>query len=779
MVQALKIRIFKKPLEIHEKLATEATQLQQKVPRETRQPDVAENVPGHGEGSRGGVKAKDAASSYEPSLDGSPALSPVQDRDEDAPRDEDVGATGRTRSRSAGPVPEGFREGDGGGPLEQCAISGASSSRVIDTVGAWRGALSSSRVPHRPEDQGVRQTLQIQGVGRPKRWRKRERSPERREGKRKRKERPRQGGEVSERWPLPSPARGVLDQGTARPDDERAAPWPPDEVGIPVPGQATRRTRSCRGWCCCRRERVGRQTTQGHRGPTHLAHQDKRGSALLQEFAGRGWAGWPACRGAELRVPWREEGPGEWNSEWSAAYCTGRTSWRKSREYRSPNVYKRIRFDYAGEMVAIMEDLEADKVIACWPKIGEAGIQPAERFVSEEVKEWLQKPRSTLLPRCYWPAKPPKSRVRASDEEWEKLVSAAAARNMMREVQEEDILRDHESNLVLNGAGAVPKYKCVDGREVRLQRFISVLVPSNTYQDHMAGDDKHLPYLGQLAMVEVEPEQEVLVDSEDLTSCFNLFTLPEEWGGLMTFAKQVPSSVFGGSPDQKSWVAMNVVRMGWINSVSLMQTVVRQLVFVESKIPCSSEISKMKSFPEEPSASLVYLDSYDEIRKIESSYSDLLEGEESERHKQFAATCKKFGLSLNIGKRLVGAIKGSLQGGTLDGRKGVFHSAPEKQASLICSWARSKSQNLSCGTSLGKLCSISPLGGRRWASSKPSSMTSRHWAELVRLGTWVPRQGTRFSWWWRWPPCCEWTWGQPSTRRWPSPTRHPSAPEEA
>ena len=184
-------------------------------------------------------------------------------------------------------------------------------------------------------------------------------------------------------------------------------------------------------------------------------------------------------------------------------------------------------------------------------------------------------------------------------------------------------------------------------------------------------------------MVEVEPEQEVLVDSEDLTSCFNLFTLPEEWGGLMTFAKQVPSSVFGGSPDQKSWVAMNVVRMGWINSVSLMQTVVRQLVFVESKIPCSSELSKMKSFPEDPSASLVYRDSCDEIRKIESSYSDLLEGEESERHKQFAATCKKFGLSLNIGKRLVGAIKGSLQGGTLDGRKGVFHSAPEKQASLI------------------------------------------------------------------------------------------------
>ena len=63
----------------------------------------------------------------------------------------------------------------------------------------------------------------------------------------------------------------------------------------------------------------------------------------------------------------------------------------------------RIRFDYSGEMVAVMEDLKADSVIACWPKVGDAGIQPAEKFVSEEVGEWLSKPRSTLLPRCYWP----------------------------------------------------------------------------------------------------------------------------------------------------------------------------------------------------------------------------------------------------------------------------------------------------------------------------------------------------------------------------------------
>lgn len=191
----------------------------------------------------------------------------------------------------------------------------------------------------------------------------------------------------------------------------------------------------------------------------------------------------------------------------------------------------RLRFDYAGEVVAVMEDLKAESVIACWPKVGEAGIQPAEKFVSEEVRLWLLKPRSTLLPRCYWPARPPRSKVRASDEEWVKIVEAAVERKMMREVPEEEILRDHEGNMVLNGAGAVPKFKVIDGCEVKLQRFISVLVPSNSYQDHMPGDDRHLPYLGQISMLEVEEGQELLIDSEDLTSCFNLFSLPPEWAG--------------------------------------------------------------------------------------------------------------------------------------------------------------------------------------------------------------------------------------------------------
>lgn len=94
--------------------------------------------------------------------------------------------------------------------------------------------------------------------------------------------------------------------------------------------------------------------------------------------------------------------------------------------------------------------------------------------------------------------------------------------------------------------------------------------------------------------------------------------------------------------------------------------------------------------------------------RIDAVYRDVLEGVESERHGKFAAACKKFGChsSLNTGKRLMGAVKGSLQGGTLDDEKGVFHSAPETQASLIrygfMLLSQERVSSLNCGILPGK-----------------------------------------------------------------------------
>lgn len=102
-------------------------------------------------------------------------------------------------------------------------------------------------------------------------------------------------------------------------------------------------------------------------------------------------------------------------------------------------------------------------------------------------------------------------------------MTAAHEKGMMLPVKEDEVFRDHSGTPVVSGAGGVGKWKQVGGEMKQLQRFISVLVPSNAYQKHMEGDDQHLPYLGQLSVLGLEEHEQFLVDSEDLTSCFHLF----------------------------------------------------------------------------------------------------------------------------------------------------------------------------------------------------------------------------------------------------------------
>ena len=344
---------------------------------------------------------------------------------------------------------------------------------------------------------------------------------------------------------------------------------------------------------------------------------------------------------------------------------------------------KQARFDYAGEPVAVMEELEAAKVIPCWPAPGEAAIQPAVNFVPPAMRSLLERPEALLLPQEQWPDSPPKSRVRASDEEWTKICRAAHERGMMVPVRERNVFRDHQGNPVFNGAMAVVKVKKIGGEDRQLQRFISNLVPSNSYQAHLPGDDVHLPYLGQLSMLSVHPEEELVVDSEDLTSCFNLFSLPRAWAPYMAFGKAVDGSVFGLAKGELVYPSMAVIPMGWLSAVALTQAIVRHLVFDLSGVKPESEVGKTASFPPDDEFSVIYLDSFDEVRRLESGLAAAVEGQASENHLAFQRTCERLGLPLNHGKRVVAATRGALQGGELDGKAGTFFLARDKQAQLV------------------------------------------------------------------------------------------------
>ena len=139
--------------------------------------------------------------------------------------------------------------------------------------------------------------------------------------------------------------------------------------------------------------------------------------------------------------------------------------------------------DYDGHSWVVMEQLESEKVIQCWPDVGKAAVQPIARFLTGETKDQIERPRSTILPWEEWPQDIPKSYVRASDQEWEKLVAEGYKRGLQF-CPEGEILQGPDGQKILNGAGAVPKEK--NGKI--LQRFISIFCPLNAVSRKVEGE---------------------------------------------------------------------------------------------------------------------------------------------------------------------------------------------------------------------------------------------------------------------------------------------------
>ena len=68
-------------------------------------------------------------------------------------------------------------------------------------------------------------------------------------------------------------------------------------------------------------------------------------------------------------------------------------------------------------------------------------------------------------------------------------------------------------------------------------------------------------------------------------SCFNLFRLPKAWRKYMTFSKTVDAGAVGGGAGVRTYVAIAVCPMGWVNLVDLIQNCIRRFVFQVVGVP--------------------------------------------------------------------------------------------------------------------------------------------------------------------------------------------------
>ena len=233
------------------------------------------------------------------------------------------------------------------------------------------------------------------------------------------------------------------------------------------------------------------------------------------------------------------------------------------------------------------------------------------------------------------------------------IVQEGVRRGLMAEVPEQDIFRDQHGQLVLNGAMGVDKPKVIEGKTVMLLRFISILVPANAYLRPLRGDSGALPYLNQLSLALLDEQEELLLDSSDMESAFNLFALPACWRGLFAFSRPVPRTAWGGSGSELAYVALTtIIPMGWLGAVDIVQRVARTIVFKAAGLRPGTELLKANAVPEGDVA-VVCMDGLDCVRRVPAFLDERLRPGPSQEHLRFVKACADLNIPLSAGKTVV------------------------------------------------------------------------------------------------------------------------------
>ena len=242
---------------------------------------------------------------------------------------------------------------------------------------------------------------------------------------------------------------------------------------------------------------------------------------------------------------------------------------------------------------------------------------------------------------------------------------------------------------LLNGLFGVSKGEYDGGWEVR--RLIMNLIPLNCICRGLEGDVGTLPSWSGMNAFHMMPTDDLLISSEDVRCFFYIFRVPSNWHPFLAFNRLVSPGVCGVN-EGRHYLCSTVLPMGFRNSVALAQHVHR--VVVQNAVRNSrlglgseSEIRKDKAFSSSGHLYRVYLDNFDELRKVNRSLADTLEGKVS----PLALGLQEEYLSRGIPKHPKKSVQqrrvAEVQGAVVDGKAGVAYPKPDKilkYAQLAC-----------------------------------------------------------------------------------------------
>ena len=287
--------------------------------------------------------------------------------------------------------------------------------------------------------------------------------------------------------------------------------------------------------------------------------------------------------------------------------------------------------DYSGEEVQVARRFKWSMVEAAFPEA--VGTLDLEEFCEGGTLEYVRNFESFMLPlEDQFMGKTPS--IMVDLEHWPQVCSGLIRRGVCRAMHISDI---HHINgkPVLNGLFAVGKNEFAtdeDGSEFEICRLITNLVPTNGCCRSLTGDTSTLPSVIGMSSIVLEDHQLLVTSSEDIRCFFYLFRTPPSWWCFMAFGREIPEEALPAECIGRGWyLVTQVLPMGFINSVAIAQhihrRVINQALKGEQRLASGhQEIRRDRHHSRAPHLFRVYLDNYDELKKVDRHLASMIAG---------------------------------------------------------------------------------------------------------------------------------------------------------
>ncbi|CAK0869098.1 unnamed protein product [Prorocentrum cordatum] len=337
-----------------------------------------------------------------------------------------------------------------------------------------------------------------------------------------------------------------------------------------------------------------------------------------------------------------------------------------------------------GSEISTPSKITLEQIEGGLPPVGVADSIEAADLATGFVRAALLDPSLVLLPPSQRRLAPTSTRVWATAQEWEQVVSALFARGMVGPIDEGEIAT-RDGVPLINGAFGVAKVhdapvRCGDGEERPVLRPIVNLIPANACQRTIAGDTPVMPTTGQLNGLALAPGEQLLWSGADRKAFFYVFRAPPAWRPYMALGPPVPRRLVGGSGDGLTRIALRVIGMGWISAVGvtthLHRNMLRRSALVPRGMPPAAEVVRTRRQPAEAQADgiamwFIYIDNLEIAEIVSSEEAVKLKGAIPELLSRASACYEEAKSPGSPGKDVHRAQQVSTLGDLVDGAAGV------------------------------------------------------------------------------------------------------------